>query len=247
MATKMIICPECNHKHRVKINGLKTRSIGVRAKRVTNKQFEYELTAPDKMVETERFTTIQDDLILTGALGAAVGSVCGFCASLFAPEYTLEIIGTGCSAGVTLAWGWLCAETNQRLKRVVPWFVEQKGAWQRKYPQVSDAVELTVDHRFRDGNTEAGRTIQYFGVLPVDVDRFNEYARAVLGTDNLPGESLAIAKWTGKGKLFSRDEYEALLNLLQGPDLVVKKPGKGNMLTGGGRRALRQHLKQYAE
>jgi hypothetical protein len=196
------------------------------------------------MIESGHLVTVTDDLILTAALAVPVGACFGFVASSLQPDYTLQSIGLGASVGVSLAWGWLCAEHNQRLKRVLPWFLEQKEKWTyAKDETISGNVQLSVDHRYRDGHTETGRTIQYFGVLPVDVERFNEWAAAVLGTDKLPAQSLAIAHWTGSDGLFSRKEYEAVLDLLRRAEAVVNQPGKGNMLTGGGRRALRQHLK----
>lgn len=245
MSKIRIVCPECGHRHTVERPQNRAITIGVRAKRITGNQFEYSLSGPAQMVEDTRFLTVTDDLILSAALAIPVGAACGVAASIIAPDYAVEIIGLGASIAPALAWGWLCAEHNQRLKRVLPWFMEQRHKWEQKRAAADEGPQLVIDHRYRDGQTEAGRTIQYFGALPVEVERFSKYAAAILGDDDLPGESLAIANWTGKGKLFSRQEYEALLDLLRKGGAVINQPGKGNILTGGGRRALRQHLKAH--
>lgn len=239
MAKKGVKCPYCDHNFTVTIDGLKTKQIGVRAKRITGNQFEYNITAPSEMIEAARFATVTDDLILTGALSLPVGALFGFVASLAAPDYVIEAVGLGASAGVTLAWGWLCAEHNQRLKRILPWFIEHQPQWaSAKDETIGGNVELTVDHRYRDGNTEAGRTVNRFGALPVDVDRFNEWVQGAL-----VGQSLAVPNWTPKAKLFTRPEYDSLLTKMKAGKIIVNLgSNKGNTLTGGGRRALSRHL-----
>lgn len=235
---KRIICPECGHRHTVQV-GQRTRSTGVRARRITGNQFEYQITVPETgMVDAGKFVTVTDDLILVGALGVATGGVAGFVAGLVAPEYSLPLIGLGASGGTALAWGWLCAEHNQRLKWILPWFIEQKNNWSLAgHAPLDGDITLTVDHRYRDSNTEAGRTFNFLGVLPVDGERFTEYVEAALR-----GDSLAIAGWTGKDKLFSRNEYDALLKMLQAANVVANLSGKGNRLTTPGKHALKRVL-----
>lgn len=246
MAKKRVVCPECGHRHTVKIDSIKGRRSGIRARAGARKgDFEYTITATDQQIESGHFSSVTDDLILTAAFGVIVGGTCGILAGLALPDYTIEAVGLGASVGVTIAWGWLLAETNQRLKATLPFFIRQRRNWQAGAQAGTQSVELTVDHRYRDGHTESGRTIQYFGKLPVDVERFNEWATAVLGSGTMPAETLAQAAWVGlkKGKLFSRTEYEPLLAHLVAGGTVVNLPGKGHVLTIGGRRALRQHLK----
>lgn len=245
MAKERVSCPECGHKHTIEY-GKKVQRIGVRVRRITANQFEYSLAAPIEMIESGEFASIWSDLILSGALGVAFGACGGYAAQLVAPGFAIEIVSGGALSGWALAWGWLCAEHNQRLKRIAPWFAEQQAGWAAaKDETIGGNVSLTMDHRHRDGSTEAGRTIQYFGILPVDIDRFNQWAVAVLGSDTVPGLSLAIANWTGSGKLFSRKEYEAILGQLRKAQAVVLRGGGGNILTGGGRRALHRHLKAH--
>jgi hypothetical protein len=102
----------------------------------------------------------------------------------------------------------------------------------------SEGVNLTVDHRYRDGNTEAGRTTKRFGPLPVDLDRFNEWAQAAI-----VGKSLGIAHWTPSARGFAKDDYKALLAKMTAGGIVINLgSNKGNTLTAGGRRALSRHL-----
>jgi hypothetical protein len=252
VSRKKIVCPECGHRHRIEY-GATVKTIGVRSRKITGNQFEYSLTMPEH-VNTDNpihLSTLQSDVVLAMLVGVAGGGAGGFLARMVAPDYALEAIGLGACIGLGLACGWLIDETNQRLKRIPPWFLEQRAALQAGAAQVEPgAAHLTMDHRYRDGHTEAGRTVQRFGVLPVDVDRFGQWAAAVLGPETNwdkanVATSLAIANWTGSGKLFSRKEYEALLALLKQSGAVTPLPGKGNVLTGGGRRALRQHLKDH--
>jgi len=212
-------------------------TVGVRAKRITANQFEYTLNGPAEISDDARFSTVADDLVLSGAFGGALGAVAGGAVAVFAPEYALHGAGVGMSAGVALAWGWLCAEHNQRLKRVLPWFVEQRQNWKR--PELGDdgEIRLTVDHLHRDSYSEQGRSIALLGTLPVDVERFRAWAQGAIR-----GDSLAIKHWTGAERPFSRDEYDRLLLKMRAANIVTNLPGKGNTLTNPGKHALKRIL-----
>lgn len=240
MTKKRVTCPNCEHRFIARLG-----TFGVRSRRITGNQFEYTITTPGEMTYSDQLSTVIDDLLLSAAVSLPVGAGVGILASMAVSDYAGELIGLGACAGTALAWGWLCAEHNQRFKRVLPWFMEQKEAWGAvRDESITGNVELTMDHRYRDGHTEAGRTIQYFGELPVDVERFSQWAEAVLGT-RVPAQTLAIANWTGSKGLFSRKEYDSLLALLRKSGAVVLRGGGGHILTGGGRRALHQHLKAH--
>jgi hypothetical protein len=253
MAKKRTTCPECGHRF---IAGHPIKSYGVRSKQSGKGQFNYEITVPEEMCEGGRIPTAKSDALLASIFSLCVGVTASSIVSSFLPASLSDDVFSTAVAQTALIWtgiggiisyGWLCAEHNQRLKRVLPSFIEQKNNWAAaKDEAIGGNVSLSQDHRYRDGNTESGRTIQYFGALPVDVERFSEWTTAVLGNDTVPAESLAIANWTGSGKLFSRKEYEELLGLLRKSGTVTNQPGRGNILTGGGRRALRQHLKAHS-
>jgi len=249
MAKMRVICPECQHKHMVQY-GVQAKTTGVRSHRLTDNKFKYEITVPEHVSnEAIRFSNIRDDLIGAAIFGALVGGPVGLIANLLFPGYEGQLVIVCAGVATAYAWGCLLAETNQRLKATLPFFIRHKASWQSGTDQaeaVNHDVNLTIDHRYRDGATEAGRTIEYFGELPVDVGRFNRWADAVLGGDGVPPQTLAQSAWVPltKGKLFSRTEYEPLLAHMVKGGTAIKKPGKGHVLTSGGRRALRQHLKQ---
>ncbi len=244
MTKRKATCPECEHQFTIEF-AVQAKTVGVRASPGPRKgEFNYEITMPEHVSsDSVRFSNIRDDLIGAAILGVLAGGTCGLIAATFFPGYEGQVVIIGASIATTYAWGLLQAETNQRLKATLPWFVRQRSNWQAGVAQADPGtVTLTVDHRY-----ESGRTIQYFGELPVDVDRFNSWAEAILGTGNLPGETLAIDNWTplAKRKLFSRTEYQPLLAHMVKCGAANKLPGKGHILTGGGRRALRQHLKAH--
>jgi hypothetical protein len=243
---KKAICPECNHKHTVEIEIYRqTRQLatyGVRSRRVTDNQFEYTVTAPQEMVEEiedeGQVRTIFNDLALGACFAGCTGVVAGGIASALMPAHLPNNIEIEAIAQTIIIWGgiggmvaygWLCDEYNTRLKP--EWATAKDEA-------IGGNVELTVDHRYRDGNTEAGRTVNRFGTLPVDVERFNEWAQSAL-----VGKSLAVSNWTPLAKMFTRPEYDQLLAKMTAGGIIVNLgSNKGNNLTGGGRRALTRHL-----
>lgn len=194
-----------------------------------------------------RVPTVGSDTILASLFGVCMGICAAGIANAFLPAYLSSrvvaeatfqtgIIWTG--FGGALAYGWLCAEHNQRLKRVLPWFLENKEKWAmgKELAGETGNVTLTIDTR----NEFDGFTSRYFGPLPVKVERFSLWATAAI-----EGNSLAINKWTGKGKEFDRyTEYQPLIKMMLNAGVLVKS-GKGNVLTHTGKRTLRQHLKAH--
>jgi hypothetical protein len=237
MPKKRVNCPDCGHRFTVQIGGVQAQAIGVTRSR--NNPFQFSLTAPKEMMETEKFFKVSEDMLVTGGLSLFAGGLCAFCVGVFEPDYTIYAGIIGSLGSVTCAWWWLIDERYQRLRRMpkiaIQWAQEALPA---KDESITGNVELTMDHRYRDGHTEAGRTIQYFGELPVDVERFNEWAQGAL-----LGKSLAVPQWTPRAKLFSRPEYDKLLDKMRASEAIINLgSNKGNTLTSGGKRALTRHL-----
>jgi HAMP domain-containing protein len=73
--------------------------------------------------------------------------------------------------------------------------------------------------------------------LPISRERFEKFARGVSG-----GRGLAVSTWTGSAGLFSRSEYDALMDYLQRAGIVRWKnenaPHQGRELTRAGRAAI---------
>lgn len=244
MSKTRVVCPECGHRHTLPAPTRRVTTVGVRARRTGKTTFNYEMVVPASHSPDDDGPLLSSpltDLMLCAAFCGSVGALLGSLMFPVAPDFSPHAVVIGGMGGIALGWGWLLAEHNQRLKRVLPWFIEQRQHWQSATQSPpGDGVTLTVDHRYRDSYSEAGRSVNYFGTLPVDVERFNDYARAAVR-----GDSLAIAQWVGSGKPFSRNEYDALLALLRRADCVVNVPGKGNRLTSAGGRAFKNHLRQH--
>jgi hypothetical protein len=232
---KAVKCPDCGHHFVAQIGGIQAQSIGVTRSR--DDLFQFSLTAPKEMMETEKFFKVSEDMLVTGGLSLFAGGLCAFFVSVFEPDYTIYAGVIGSLGSVTYAWWWLIDERYQRLRRMPKMILEQWHKGMDLIPEANNEVTLTIDTR----NEYDGYTSKYFGKLPVEVDRFNKWARAALD-----GQSIAIDVWTGGGCEFNRKtEYEPLLALMRAANVVKKLPGKGNTLTGPGRRALHQHLKVH--
>lgn len=239
MAKKRVHCPECGHRHSITIGG--GRAPGVRYVRTTKNQFRTAIDVPGEVIENDKYWTLGDQFLGAALVGLFSGTMAGYFVSLpWHVDDTLvaaQIIMGGAVSGPPVACFLLYKERAWNLGKALPAAVGQYLALSKGATPV-DGMPLTVDHRYRDGNTEAGRTINYFGQLPVAVEAFNGWAQ-----DVLRGDSLAIGRQTGPGKRFHRNEYDQLLSLLRRGGIVTDAgSNKGNQLTGVGRRTLRGHL-----
>jgi hypothetical protein len=81
-----------------------------------------------------------------------------------------------------------------------------------------------------------------FDYIPLDVseETFLTWARAVLG-----GHTLAVASWVGRGRPFSRGQYDAMMSSLEAAGIVRQDSG-GRVLSPAGRAALRACVRVYA-
>lgn len=244
MANIQIICPHCEQQFKYRLPKThKMKTLRIRPG-PTAGRFEYTATIDANVMEAGQFTRL-DDLVLfpTGAaVGAAIGllayavadSIIGFGTT----EPLVYFAGIGGSAGLLLTQWWLCDEAVVR-RKAWRWWSEMSSKWLLVNEDEHKPVVLEVSHTERDGAGEQGRTIQYFGELPVEVGAFVDYVKSILA-----GETLAIAQWTGKDKPFSRGEYEGLLDILRQAGAVINHPGKGNKLTRKGYRTLEAYLSQ---
>jgi hypothetical protein len=157
------------------------------------------INVPGEMVERDRYYSIPEQMFVCAGTGICAGATFGLVISpLFAPYEPLSVL---VSSGVfaTASLSWLGKERAWQLLRMLPATVNKYLDLEKvEVKKIGGNVQLTVDHRYRDGNTEAGRTVNRFGALPVDVDRFNEWCQGAL-----VGKSLAVSAWTPKAKLFT--------------------------------------------
>ena len=244
MAKIKVVCPHCEQQFSYNLPpARRMKRLSIRPS-TSSGRFEYTATVDANILEAREFTRA-DDMILypfgAGA-GAVIGTLAHFALSSLAgqapPAMGLYMAGLGASAGLVATHWWLCDEAKVS-HRAATWFQDVSSRMLLIDEEKPRPVVLEVNHRERDGRGELGRTINYFGALPVEPDKFNDYIRAI---DR--GETLAIARWTGAGKPFSRQEYERLLEMLRQAGIAINLPGKGNLLTQAGRRAIKNHLKQ---
>lgn len=183
-------------------------------------------TAPARpaTVESDVFVPLLQSL-MTGA--AVALPTIGLSIWLRWPWYSF--LATGGTA-VTISWLSLLGAHRRLLWIVesVSNFVEGEEPAQPK-PQ---SVTMEVKHE------EAGRIGRMqFVDLPAGVsqDALIEWAAAVANNIKTPARS----NWTGQGKLFGRDTYDAFTKSMLEAGILAAIPGKGNQLTNGGRHALK--------
>jgi len=242
MAKIKIVCPHCEQQFSYNLppaRRMKRLSI-----RPSSGRFEYTATVDANILEAREFTRTDDAILypVGAGLGALIGTLAHIGLSSLAgqapPVMGLYMASLGASTGLVATHWWLCDEAKMS-RRAATWFQDVSSRMLLIDEEKPHPVVLEVNHRQRDGRGELGRTINYFGTLPVEPEKFNDYIRAI---DR--GETLAIARWTGAGKPFSRQEYERLLEMLRQAGIAANLPGKGNQLTQAGRRAIKNHLKQ---
>lgn len=246
MANIQIICPHCETPFKYRLPQThKMKTLRVRPG-PNGSRFEFMATVDANVLEAGQFTRL-DDLVLFPT-GAAVGAALGLLAYVAADgvlgfrstEPLLYFTGIGGGAGLLLTQWWLCDEAVVR-RKAWRWFQELQSKWLLiEDEDKPKPVVLEVSHRERDGGGEQGRTIQYFGQLPVNPADFIEYVKAIMA-----GGSLAINQWVGSDKPFERSSYEALLAILRDSGAVINLGGnKGHQVTTQGRRAFRNYLRQ---
>jgi len=114
---------------------------------------------------------------------------------------------------------------------------------QPKAPQASPPVSLEVVQ-----TNDAGTFEKMFRFdLPVGVTEQKFYELAKGATEGRRG--LSLSDWTGRGRPFSRKEYEQLIGELQAAGLVAfvnpTAPAQGRKLTAAGRKALLTFTARY--
>jgi hypothetical protein len=184
MAKKTIICPECGHSHTVTFRGIPGQTVGVRYQRITSNQFNTAIDIPGEIVEYDRYYTLGHQLLAAGVVGVSGGTLIGYFVSIpwhVSDIYlTSEIIIGSTLTGWAVSWAWLAKERAWQLGKALPAAINHYLTLTNESKPSDEGVSLTIDHRYRDGNTESGRTVNRFGALPVDVDRFNEWAQGAL-------------------------------------------------------------------
>jgi len=173
--------------------------------------------------------------------------------------FTAIMLGIG--AGVVVhwqAWPWWYVA----IVVAMTWLLMTSGVWLRL---LNDSRELlwkveTWSNRDLDGDgttgepeepaqvvrlevkqEKAGSHSSFFHDMPTEPAVFTTWAQAAVN-----GQSLAVGHWTGSGRPFSRSDYEALLDFLQGAGVVAWQnpdaPAQGRRVTKPGKAALKAWL-----
>jgi hypothetical protein len=147
-----------------------------------------------------------------------------------------NVAATGALIVGTVTWAVLMVDHRRLLRHVEEWTrldIDRDGT----IGQPSrDSIELSVQIH------EQGRGPRHlFEDVDVSEAAFRTWARSVVN-----GRSLSVSSWTGKGKPFSRGDYEALLDVLTEARVVEwvnpKATSQGRQLTRMGKAALTEWL-----
>jgi hypothetical protein len=243
MAKRKVICPECGYQFDTVYRGVQGQTAGVRFTRTTEGQFQTTIDMPGEIIERQKYYTTGDHLLGALVIGVSAGALSGYFISIpwhvSEPGIAAEIILGSTLTGWATCNFWLIRMRAWEMCKALPMAVSHYLALAKGKMQDKEDLTFTIDHRYRDAYTEAGRTTQRFGPLPVDVERFNEWVQGAL-----VGKSLGVGHWTPETKMFKRPEYDSLLAMMREGGIIINLgSNKGNTLTGGGRRALTKHLR----
>ena len=157
-------------------------------------------------------------------------------------------------AGVVVVVG-VALGAEASLRGAVAWsFVIFGGVW---FVSIALLLDASLSHlksyELYDGASSSEETRQVlrlevvneenhqmvFGDLPIDAERFASFARSA------ETRGLAVSSWCGNGHLFTRPEFEAVVDYLTRAGLVrwvnEQVPQQGRELTPAGRATLRRY------
>ena len=152
--------------------------------------------------------------------------------------WQMRIAGAVALAVLALAWVWLLVDHRRLLwavENLTHADVNRDGAIGQLEPA---RLVLEVKH---SGGERSGFDFLHLGIDQAD---FLTWARAVLD-----GRSLAVGQWVGRGRLFTRGQYDALMSELERAGIVraadVRNPQSGRELSPAGRAALRACVREH--
>ncbi len=152
------------------------------------------------------------------------------------PWWTFGPVGAWSFAGAII----LLIKSNRRHLWNVETITQESESIQGAGPAVAgpkEKIEVTVRHEDNQGRYVKGNEFD----LPagVSASQFSEFARGATGR----GGSLAVGSWTGRGKLFSKSVYNALLDELGQAGIVEwideNNHSVGRQFAAGGQEALK--------
>ena len=190
--------------------------------------------------EPARAASVASDVAVPALQSLISGVVAGAVtlALCVAFGWQMRIAGAVALAVLALAWVWLLVDHRRLLwavENLTHADVNRDGAIGQLEPA---RLVLEVKH---SGGERSGFDFLHLGIDQAD---FLTWARAVLG-----GQSLAVGQWVGRGRLFTRGQYDALMSELERAGIVraadVRNPQSGRELSPAGRAALRACVREH--
>ena len=190
--------------------------------------------------EPARAASVASDVAVPALQSLISGVVAGAVtlALCVAFGWQMRIAGAVALAVLALAWVWLLVDHRRLLwavENLTHADVNRDGAIGQLEPA---RLVLEVKH---SGGERSGFDFLHLGIDQAD---FLTWARAVLG-----GQSLAVGQWVGRGRLFTRGQYDALMSELERAGIVraadARNPQSGRELSPAGRAALRACVREH--
>jgi len=190
--------------------------------------------------EPARAASVASDVAVPALQSLISGVVAGAVtlALCVAFGWQMRIAGAVALAVLALAWVWLLVDHRRLLwavENLTHADVNRDGAIGQLEPA---RLVLEVKH---SGGERSGFDFLHLGIDQAD---FLTWARAVLD-----GRSLAVGQWVGRGRLFTRGQYDALMSELERAGIVraadVRNPQSGRELSPAGRAALRACVREH--
>ena len=190
--------------------------------------------------EPARAASVASDVAVPALQSLISGVVAGAVtlALCVAFGWQMRIAGAVALAVLALAWVWLLVDHRRLLwavENLTHADVNRDGAIGQLEPA---RLVLEVKH---SGGERSGFDFLHLGIDQAD---FLTWARAVLD-----GRSLAVGQWVGRGRLFTRGQYDALMSELERAGIVraadARNPQSGRELSPAGRAALRACVREH--
>ena len=190
--------------------------------------------------EPARAASVASDVAVPALQSLISGAVAGAVtlALCVAFGWQMRIAGAVALAVLALAWVWLLVDHRRLLwavENLTHADVNRDGAIGQPEPA---RLVLEVKH---SGGERSGFDFLHLGIDQAD---FLTWARAVLD-----GRSLAVGQWVGRGRLFTRGQYDALMSELERAGIVraadARNPQSGRELSPAGRAALRACVREH--
>ncbi len=134
-----------------------------------------------------------------------------------------------------LAIEYIYAEHNKAARYLQRKYIEAKDI--SVTSDSNDTIKLEVQDQRQESQANM-KAYKFIDGLSITPEQFQEWAFQVIEN----GKSLALSRWTGKGNLFSRKQYDELMAKLSEANIVINR--NGWQLTRPGRSAIMAYVNE---